>query len=259
MKLCHIDADVNGVISIEHLVPDWVQTFSCLNYKEVESVVHAVRSGRLKCDMVVLDTITGLTTRLRQDLVYDPVGVGAGSPLWDKRKELKANWDHFRATSDLTNRITMLFMILNRDLGIPCVVIAHEKHTKDSESRSDPMSGDDKFIPNLQAGINECLYAYADAIVRLSPATKPVVGLDPRGTRILTLRPTTESSAGIRVRGDLPQPPEYIVVPDNDPQSFKQFVTIIGRIPKLMLLYGPPKVGKTVFISGACYFAPQTN
>jgi hypothetical protein len=255
MKLVHFDCDVDGSASIAHLIPDYVQSFKINTYPDAEGIVWAIKRGQIQCNMVVFDTVTGFVSRLRDALVYDPTMSGSGTPIWDNRKKLKADWDHFRGTSDLSNRIFLLMMTLS-DIGVPCIFICHEKSTEGMKSRVDPLSGEDKIIPNLQAGINECLYANSSAIVRLTNATLPFEyeGLAyPRGTRILVLNPTGESSAGMRVDWSRPVPPTFIPIQERDPYAFSRFVQIMGRVPQVTLLYGPPKIGKTTFAAGAVY------
>lgn len=257
MKAVFIDTDVSGTSSISHLIESGhVESFSCGNLKAAEGVIQSIRRGQIHADIVFLDTITGVTARTRQMILYD---FTSGASVWDKRKQLRADWDTYRDTSDLTNYLATMLMMLWDERKIPHVIVAHEKHTSKMASRVDPISGGDRYVPNLQDGINQHLYAFTDAIVRLTYAPLPFI-VDgqsyPQNTRILIMSPlgdpTGNSSAGVRVTPGV-SCPSFLVVPENDPYAYRRFVQAMGRVPASMLLYGPQKIGKTTFLSGAAY------
>jgi hypothetical protein len=208
--------------------------------------------GTIKADMVVLDTLTANAGVARQDLVMEPKQT-AMYPIWDNRDKLVADKQTYYKTADVVGRLTRPL----RELKIPSVFIAHERSTRGMESRVDPLTGTDKFIPNLQREINSDLFSYADAIVRLFPSSVPFEWNGqhvPAGTRLLLLSPTSDSAAGVRVPGDKPPAPPIMVVPEHDPYSYARFIQAIGgEIPHNTVLYGPPKIGKTTFIAGAVY------
>jgi len=171
-------------------------------------------------------------------------------PIWDNREQLVAQKQHYYKTADVVNRLLRPL----RELSIPSIFVAHERSTRGMESRNDPMSGIDKFVPNLQREINDNVFAFADGIVRLYPHMMPfdLNGVAyPSGTRVLLLSATSDSAAGVRVPGDLPPPPPLMVVHEADPYAFARFVQAVGGLPHNLVIYGPPKIGKTTFLAGA--------
>jgi hypothetical protein len=264
MKLIHLDCDREGKASIESLVQaGYVDSYQTPDHKSVEGVLLAVKAKRIVGDIVVIDTINGLVSTINQGLVFQ----GNEGNVWDNRKKLVSDWDTYRNTQNLTNYLNMIGVNLGM-MGIPVIWIAHERNTKEQESRTDPLSGglgDDKYTANLQKGINEFLNAFCGAIIRLTYSTVPFTyeGVAyPRGTRTLVLNPTRDSSVGTRVDGEWlipnktePKPPlpPFMVVGERDPYAFYRFVQLFGRVPASTLLYGPPKVCKTSFAAGAIY------
>ena len=264
MKVIHRDCDRDGKDSISSLVAaGYVDSYQTPDHKAVEGVLLAVKNKRIVGDVVIIDTINGLVSTINQGLVY---GKNEGS-VWDNRAKLQADWDTYRNTQNLTNYLNMIGVNLGM-MGIPVIWIAHERNTKERESLTDPLAGglgDDKFTANLQKGINEFLNAFCGAIIRLTYSTVPFQyegQAHPRGTRILVLNPTRDSSVGTRVDGtwlvpDNPSPkpplPSFMPVAERDPYAFYRFVQLFGKIPASTLLYGAPKVGKTTFAAGAIY------
>jgi hypothetical protein len=251
--ICHIDCDVSGSTSIAHLVRSGhVLTFRCPTFKDAEGVMWGLHRGAIKADLVVLDTLTALAGVARQDLVMEPSQTKQ-FPIWDNREKLVADRQHYYKTADVINRLLRPL----RELPMPSVFIAHERSTRGMESRVDPLSGTDKFIPNLQREINDNIFSFADGIVRLFPSSTPFEWQGahvPTGTRILLLSATSDSAAGVRVPADKPPAPPIMVVPENDPYSFVRFIEAVGgEIPHNLVVYGPPKIGKTTWVAGAAY------
>jgi hypothetical protein len=264
VKVIHLDCDREGKASIESLVQaGYIDSYQTPDHKSVEGVLLAVKSKRIVGDLVVIDTINGLIQTINQGILYS----GNEGGIWDKRKQLQSNWDTYRNTQNLTNYLNMIGVNLGM-MGIPVIWIAHERNTKEFENVTDPLAGglgDDKYTASLQKGINEFLNAFCGAIIRLTYSTVPFQyeGVaHPRGTRMLVLSPSRDSSVGTRVDGEWlvpnttqPKPPlpPFIPVAERDPYAFYRFVQAFGRVPASTLLYGPPKVGKTTFAAGAIY------
>lgn len=264
MKGIHIDCDRDGKDSISSLVAaGYIDSYKCPNHKSVEGVLAAVKNGTIQGDFIIIDTVNAITSSINQGLLY----TGHEGNVWEQRKKLRADWDTWRDTGNLTNYLNMLALNISAT-GIPVIWIAHEKNTKGSESRHDILSSgldDDKYAADLQASIGGFLNQFSGAIVRLTYSTRPFTlnGQQyARGTRILVLNPTRDSAVGTRVDGDWlvpnnpnPKPPlpEFIPIHDRDPFAFYRFAEAMGRFPASTLLYGAPKIGKTTFAAGAIY------
>lgn len=257
MRIVHIDCDVSGSTSISHLVRSGhVLTYRCPTFKDAEGVLWGLVRGAIQGDMVILDTLTALAGVARQDIVLEP-SMAKQTPIWDNRDKIKADRDTYYKTGDVVNRLLRPL----RELTIPSIFVAHERSTRGMESRSDPLTGTDKIIPNLQREINDNVFSFADGIVRLFPSPTPFEWEGQHvaaGTRLLLLTATSDSTAGVRVPGDKPPAPPFMIVPEHDPYAFARFIHAIGdEIPHNLMIYGPPKIGKTTFLSGAVYLTPQ--
>jgi hypothetical protein len=239
----HLDCDVTGSASISDLIPDPIRSYSCPNVQTAENVLWEVVKGRLPAQFVMLDTITGFTQRGLQDLVSE-----SSDGIWKNRKKFKAERDHYGWLGDVANRFTGIL----REFSGYSIILAHERSTEGLASREDPLSGGDKMTPDLQRKILTNLLTFADAIVRLYPSPVPVQ-MDgvvyPAGTRLLALTATESHTAGVRVPMSRPIP-SMMIVHEGDPYAFARFVQILGYIPHNTVIYGPPKIGKTIFAAG---------
>lgn len=244
VKIIHIDADRTGSSSIRHLIPQWVESYPAPSLDEAAKIVGAIVNGKIKGDMVVVDTLTRLTSDARDDIVIDPSKAKIEN-LWAQRAGLRSSRDDFYSTMSLINR----FLRAIYNLPMPSVLIAHER------VRTDPMSGMDKFVPDLQEAINATVFTSADFIARLCAKN---VDFDyqghkvPAGTRVLVMSPTGDSSAGGRATPDHPIPPFLIGWQPYTP-TFGDLVNTLGYMPHNTVLYGPPKIGKTTFVGSAVY------
>jgi hypothetical protein len=245
VKLIHIDADRTGSASIQHLVPQWVETYSCPSLEAVAQVVSKIEKGVIRGDIVALDTLTRLTADTREDIVIDPAKVDIAN-LWKQRAGLKSSRDDYYTTMSLINRI--LRAIYN--LPIPSIILAHER------VRQDPLSGLDKFVPDLQDAINATVFTSADYIARLSAWNGAPFeyggGTVQPGTRLLYTSATGNSSAGGRATPDHPIPPFLVGWQAYSP-TFGDLINTLGYMPHNTIIYGPPKIGKTTFAGSVVY------
>jgi hypothetical protein len=240
MSIALLDCD-NGYLSIKDLSDNGaVQVYSCKTFQDTENVFWAFYRGQLaKPSLVVVDTITALASKTRQDVVLDPASKGANT-LWSLGEAAVASQREWGISGDLVVRLLRNIY----EMDIPSIFVAHEGE------RDDPMSGISKKAPDLQKMILSSVVCNADAIVRLKLSSLPIALPDgtiaPPGTRLLLLKPTGDSAVGVRAIRPLP---EYIVNP-----TLNDFVTVLGGIeyfPHNTLLFGAPKSGKTSFACGA--------
>lgn len=245
MKLIHLDADRTGVNSIMHLVQSgWVETFSTPTLGDVARRIGQIKAGQIRGDAVVLDTITRMTADAREDIVVDPAKVDI-SRLWELRHSLKSSRDDYYSTMALVNRVIRGL----GDLPIPTVYLAHER------IRTDPLSGRDKFVPDLQEAINATLFTSADLIVRMTtaPVDFDYMGYKvPQGTRMVITDATGDSSAGGRALPTHPLPP-YLIGWQPFTPTFGDLVSALGYFPHTTVIYGKPKLGKTTLAGSIVY------
>lgn len=245
MVICHLDCDLTGSASVSHLVQSGhVISYPVPDFTTAEQIVKALSEGRIPCDMVVLDTATALADAAMMHILVDPSKAKGGwEPWWDKRKALKGSWDDYGTAGRVWGNL--LFGL--RRLPIPNIIVAHEAE------KDDPLGGAKAVAPNLQKKINDALYAHADGILRLFQASTAFQwngAMVPPNTRILQLARTADAACGVRV------PPTRQVPPILIEPTFQQFVEVIGYVPHSLVIYGPPKVGKTTFVASAAYLTP---
>jgi hypothetical protein len=245
VKLIHIDADRTGSSSIRHLIPQWVETYSCPTLDAVAQVISKIEKGQIRGDILALDTLTRLTADTREDIVIDPAKVDIAN-LWKQRAGLKSSRDDYYSTMSLINRI--LRAIYN--LPMPSILLAHER------MRTDPLTGLEKFVPDLQDAINATVFTSADFIARLAPWNGPPFeyggGKVESGMRLLYTSATGNSSAGGRSTPDHPLPP-FLVGWQPFTPTFGDLINTLGYVPHNTIIYGPPKIGKTTLAGSVVY------
>jgi hypothetical protein len=213
-------------------------------FDDVETAVWKVLRGKIKPDLVVIDTLTTLATTARLDMVLDPAQA-AGMSLWDNRGKMTASQRDWGEMSDLINRLLRMV----REYDVPSVFVCHEGE------REDPVTGMKKEGPDLNNAILKDVYALTDCLIRLSLSQDDAKDKDgtlyKAGTRVLRLASSAQAMAKIRIADDLPNPPSIIFEP-----TFTKFVEACGNeMPDNITLYGASGVGKTRFIgSAAAYF-----
>lgn len=251
MNLIHLDADRTGSNSIAHLVQSGhVTTFSTPTLDLVARRIGEVKMAleRRQIDpantAIALDTLTRMTVDAREDIVVDPAKVDI-SRLWELRHGLKSSRDDFYSTMSLVNRILRALY----DLPIPSILLAHER------VRMDPLSGMDKYVPDLQDAINGTVFTSADMIARLTVAQMPMDYMSYKiqpGMRLLVTSPTGDSSAGGRAIPSHPLPPFLVGWRDYEP-TFADLVNALGYFPHNTVIYGKPKLGKTTLAGSVVY------
>ena len=224
----------SGSLSVDHYVRSGdVDVRRCEKFKDVESAFWEVQRGRIKPDLIAVDTLTTLATTTRHDIIVDPEQMGDAS-LWQHRGKLTAAQRDWGNMSDLINRL----MRMIRSLPVPTVFICHEGE------REDPQYGINKLGPDLNASILRDVIAFSDALVRLSYSADAFkVGEKDYapGTRVLRLASNATAMAKVRVPEDVPQPPS--IVPD---PTWTSFVAALGGVmPQKTTIYGSSGSGKT--------------
>lgn len=235
-----MDCDLTGHRSVIDLVRNGtVDARPVKSFDEADALYWALYYGKIPMPTIVLiDTITGLISMTRQDVVLPPElkGQQTLTQLGDKIVTSK------REYGIVGDKITRLYRNF-RELPCKLVLVAHEAQ------REDLMSNTEKMTINAQKMILTDITVTADAIIRLTTTNVPMThdGIEyPAGTRQLLLAPTVDSAIGIRTHLTLPP---FIMRP-----TLAKFIQTLGgweNFPETTVLYGPPKLGKTTFITGA--------
>lgn len=235
-----IDADITGHRSVMDLIESGqLVAYPVKTFEEAENVYWAIYYGKIEMpSILLLDTINRLTTNTRLDVVLDPSLKGQKTIT----QLGEAGVTSKREYGIVGDKITRLLRNI-MELPIPSIFLAHEGQ------RDDMMSNTDKITLDLQTMILKNVTTGMDAILRLRPTPIPIEHngvIWPAGSRQLLLAPTNDSAVGIRTHLDLPP---FLMDPTLD-----DFVAAIGGwqyFPHTMIVFGPPKIGKTCFATNA--------
>lgn len=241
MAILLADCDTSGHRSVIDLQrAGAIDVRVCKSFADLEGVFWGLYRGEIPMpELLVIDSITALASKTKQDVVLDPSLKGS-TQIWSAQASLTANQKQWGVTGDVIIRLLRNF----RELDCPAIFIAHEG------TREDTMSGYDKFVPDLQRMILADIIAQADAILRLRALPTAITYSDgtvvPRGARQLLLKPTAESAVGLR--DYLPNCPDFLIEP-----TLADFAALFGEngFPHNTIVYGPPKIGKTTFACNA--------
>jgi hypothetical protein len=234
------DCDLTGHKSIIDLCENGtVAAYPIKSFEEADALFWQIYYGKIPMPSVlVVDTVTKLIEFTKQDVVLDPSKKGERT-LVQLGEELVTSKREYGIIGD------KIIRFLRNVIELPCpvVLVFHEATSEDL------MSNTEKKTLSAQAMVKNSVIAGADAIVRLTTSALPITEngiLYPAGSRQLLLAPTVDSAVGIRTHLKLPP---YLMNP-----TLGSFVEAIGGwkyFPHFMVLYGPPKLGKTTFIHGA--------
>lgn len=235
-----IDCDITGHRSVMDLVEaGTVVAYPCKTFAETENIFWHIYYGRIPMPKVlIVDTVTRLATNTRLDVVLDPALKGQKT-IESLGEGAVTNKREYGITGD------KIIRLLRNIYELPCIsmFLAHESQ------REDPMSTVDKTTVDLQRMILSNVITATDAVVRLRPTPTPIEHnglLWPAGSRQLLLAPTSDSAVGVRSHLELPP---FLMNPTLD-----DFVRAIGGwqyFPHNMIVFGPPKIGKTCFATNA--------
>ena len=249
--VCLMDCD-EGAGSVSNLIESGrVLRYDCSSFEKAEQVYWGLYFGKIKCDLVVLDSISTLLTNTIQAVTLDSIKInpGSGKTVWSMREKIRTNRDLWNIVN--FNVIWLITML--RGLPIPSIINAHEVERTDpmaeeTDPGRDPKTGEvTRHMPKLTPKVLLQLMAISDLVLRLYQS--PLAFTDYTGqswkkdTRVLELEGGSDNYTGIRLTPDATAAlPPYVP----DPTLEKLFRTI-GHLPKSLTVYGFPKVGKTVF------------
>lgn len=244
IKVCLVNTE-NGAGSVADLVQAGkVDVYDGSSYKKAEEIYWALFYGRIKADVVVLDTAGTLVDDYVREQTLNHVKItGAPGQTWHDALANKKN----RTNQDIWNvvnfGVTQLFSAF-RSLPMPTIFNVHETERDDPTAEAGVEV--ERHMPALTPKILKSVMAYSDIVMRLYRQPIPFalggISYGPN-TRILQLENTANAYTGVRLtpatNAALPQ---YIPEP-----TLAKLAAAIGYLPKAMTVYGFPKVGKTVF------------
>jgi hypothetical protein len=241
-KVIHMDSE-RGAGSIKDLIAAGrVDSYDCSTFEKAENVYWAIVHGRIKGDLVVMDTVSTLVDRHVRDSTLDPdlVKPASGKTWWSQRKLMRTSQDVWGIVNfGVLNLLTGI-----RELPIPSIFLVHETE------RDDPTADGEvtRHLPGLPPKILKTVMAISDLSLRLYKTpigfTDPKTGKPhPANTRMLQIENTASAYTGVRLTPEADAAlPDYIVEP-----TLEKLAIAIGSLPKALTVYGFPKVGKTVF------------
>ena len=154
--LCYVDIYEGGTDSIPHESREKIVVVNANTYSEVLEILNDIQRGyalttdnkRIPLDFssLIFDSVTQLEGLIKQSLMAEKGLDNMTIPMWTK---LKQTFD------DLFN----LLKEINNKLGIPVVIIAHEKEQRDDEN-----PGFNRLVPSLTSSISANLCAKASYV-----------------------------------------------------------------------------------------------
>src|SRR5579863_7274615 len=128
--VCLMDAD-EGAGSVADLIEAGkVVRYDCSTFEKAEQVYWALYFGRIKADLVAVDSLSTLLTNTIQAVMLDSIKIqpNSGKTIWSMRGQLsRTNWDLWS-----TINFNMLWLIgAIRGLPIPSIIAAHEVERTD--------------------------------------------------------------------------------------------------------------------------------
>lgn len=241
-RVIHFDSE-GGRGSIVNLISQGrVESYDCSTFEKAENVYWSIVAGRIKGDLVVMDTISTLVDRHVRDSTLDPdlVKPASGKTWWSQRKLMRTSQDVWGIVNfGILNLVTGI-----RNLPIPSIILVHETERDDPTAEGELV----RHLPGLPPKILKSVMALSDLSLRLykNPIafTDPKTGkLHPPNTRMLQIENTASAYTGVRLTPEADAAlPDYIVDP-----TLEKLAMAIGSLPKALTVYGFPKVGKTVF------------
>lgn len=234
VKTILIDTE-NGYESVADLIDaGTVERVHAPTYLDVAKAIRDIRSGKIKGDVIVLDTLTSLATRTRRDMVGE---INDSVSVWENRNKLQSQQKDWGSMSDALGRMLLEFTGLPQRL----IVLSHEGMRDDGQ-------GTEKKAPDLNAALLREVLAYSSGIVRLATLARP---LDYEGTvypvhtRVLRTLGDENCIAKLHTTLSANAPP-LIFNP-----TWAKLVGALGSTPKTLAIYGSPGSGKTTFACDA--------
>lgn len=213
-----------------------VELFDCVHLDEVEKVVWQVHVGKLKCDILVIDTLTTLKTQTMLDIAGAKAGSQAnGLNLMANREKFKATQPEWGIMSDIMTRL-VLFL---RDMPITTILVCHEGTREVEDGLYE------RRAPNLNPALISPVLDNSDLIVRLG-----ILGREteiekkkwPPGTRVARLIEDERHVAKVATPSIKIKAPPLVAEP-----TLGSLLTAIGgkKLPGMITIYGSQGAGKT--------------
>lgn len=250
MKVALLDTEQGSASVADLIAAGKVDRYDCGTFEKFENVYWALRQGRIKADVVVVDTVDSLVDGFVRDCTFDPKDIdpAAGKTVWVQRNKMRQN-------QDIWNRVnygcTYLLSGI-RELPLPSIFLIHEKERIDptAEGLTSGPDAEKRNMPALPPKIYLNVAAGSDVMLRMFRTTAPIYrnGVTyPKDTRLIQIENTADAVTGVRLTPEQDEAlPDYIVLPDRV-CGLQLLAQALGGLPRKLTVYSFPKVGKTVF------------
>jgi hypothetical protein len=246
-KVVLLDTELGSDSVADLIAAGKVERYPCETFEKFEQAAWALFYGKIKGDLVVVDTVSTIVDRLTNDIAIDPGDIKPleGKTYWTMRKKMRINQDMWNQINPMmTNILTII-----RQLPIPTIFLVHEKERIDPTSEEE---GDNAMreMPALPRKILMNVMAGSDMVFRMFRVVRPTY-LDgktiPANTRVIQIANTSDAATGVRVTPEqYVKLPNYIILPDNQ-CGLALLAQTMNGLPRKMTVYGYPKIGKSVF------------
>lgn len=205
--------------------------FDARTVDEVEAAYWQIKKDQDQYSHVVFDTVSEFSKRALREVMARRYGT---RKLWDILDE-KSSYTNYGDVA----KIVMEVMFNLRQLDIPVILVAHEIDRENPENNQQkqlmPSAVGQQIAPDLMAN--------ADAMFRLGMAASDVEingKVYSKGTRVLRTKPDGRVWCGYREELGV-EVPELIPNP-----KLSEIAKLFGgSLPKKLILFSAPKLGKT--------------
>lgn len=236
MKTLLIETERRSYTVQDRIEAGDVELVDAIHLKEVEAIVWEVITGKRKCDILVIDTLTTLKTQTMMDVSGTKAGPQTnGLNLWDNRDKFKATQPEWGIMSDLLTRLVLHL----RDLPITTILVCHEGTREVEDGLYE------RRAPNLNPALIGPVLDNSDIIIRLGVLGRETEIAGKKwaaGTRVARLLEDDRHVAKAATPSIKIKAPALLAEP-----TLGSLLTAIGgkKLPGMITIYGSQGAGKT--------------
>jgi hypothetical protein len=233
------DADQNGTDSIQDILeahPKEITYLDAGNFERFDSELAKLKPE--KGDLLIIDTISGLGATLRRNAKF--IGLKDDMSVWSFKEKWLGGDKNYLTVYDMAEQMIMERLKSLKNKGMNILVLAHENKQTNERTMEDAIGPE--LPPAFYRRLNEACSDMFRLSVLMDDEKDSQGNIKfKEGTRVLTIKPTTEVIAKYHVNFEKAKTmPKRIMNP-----SIPKIHEKLGKVPSFMAIYGCPGSGKT--------------